>query len=220
MDRPNLEGREYSRDFWGPWWTLVSRLVEYIRKLEGGDGLGLKPGPFLDAARGLAAEVEGMPPEKQAVEVKASGSGFREGAGSGSPHRALRAEIREAAAKIISIESLDADPEESWKNWCAEDQGYFLAIADKILSLLDAKRPGEARSAEPEGSLPPKEYLLSAISCIHAGRGVKAIWLINKAINSMNRQAPPESPSSIQVQGATGSPASARHPQSPNQESK
>lgn len=41
-------------------------------------GLTLKPGPFLDAARDLAAQVTHMSLESQAVEVTAQGSGFRE----------------------------------------------------------------------------------------------------------------------------------------------
>jgi hypothetical protein len=51
--------------------------------------LTLKPGEFLDGARALAAQVDNMPPEAQAVEVRASGSGFR----APSPSQALEADI-------------------------------------------------------------------------------------------------------------------------------
>jgi hypothetical protein len=56
---------------------FTDKLIASLQKGAPVDGLTLKPGPFLDAARSLAAEVANMPPEVQAVEVTAQGSGFR-----------------------------------------------------------------------------------------------------------------------------------------------
>jgi hypothetical protein len=64
--------------------TLADCLNRFVPPRSAGEGLGMKPGPVLDAMRSIAAEVRSMSPEAQAVEVKASGSGFRGSAGEGT----------------------------------------------------------------------------------------------------------------------------------------
>lgn len=67
--------------------------------------------------------------------------------------------------------------------------------------------PGEPKTGDP-ARLPPVEYLLSAISCCHAGRTGKAIGLIEKAIESIEAPAPtgarevdPEALTTLDIEG-------------------
>lgn len=107
-----------------------------------GAGLGLKPGPFLDDARKLAAEVESWPEYKRDIYVSAQGSGFKDGAGSATPPRALRAEIRDRLIAFLEESGCE----------CDKTTGHVCESCSLLISLL--AKPGEAASAEPEQSSP------------------------------------------------------------------
>jgi hypothetical protein len=101
-----------------------------------------------------------------------------------APPRALRAEIREVVAEQLRLLQYEGGEitAKPWAEIGEVTRNHWRDKADKILSLL--AKPGEARSAEPEQS----PTLASPD------------W-VDRSVHE------PQSPSSIQVQGATGSPA-------------